>query len=156
MLKQLGATRKGSEEQADTYFHVPDGRLKLREIADAPAELIYYERNESGKRRDCNYWIFRTDDPEPLKALLEEALGVDMIVAKKREVYYLDRVKINLDRVVGLGDFIEFEVPADEGFEPADRRARELKSQLGVRDDDVVACSYSDLVRGRSANTRTG
>jgi len=31
-------------DQIDTFFRVPQGRLKLREFADRSAELIYYER----------------------------------------------------------------------------------------------------------------
>ena len=43
-LSALGAERVGTFRQTDSYFRVPEGRLKLREVEDGgTAELIYYE-----------------------------------------------------------------------------------------------------------------
>ena len=36
-------------EQDDTYFSAPHGRLKLRQFADGSAELIHYQRPDTGE-----------------------------------------------------------------------------------------------------------
>ncbi len=151
ILEQLGAERLGAEEQVDTYFSVPSGRLKLREIAGAPSELVWYRRVETGERRDCDYELSRHDDASELKRVLACALGVKARVAKKREVYGLGRTKINLDEVVGLGCFIEFEaeVVAQVSAE-AEERVRDLTKRFGLAPEDVVLVSYSDLLPGAS------
>lgn len=148
ILGNLGAGSGGVEKQVDTYFRVPEGRLKLREIEGSDSELIYYRRIESGSRRDCIYEISRHPDPSALKEVLGSALGVDVTVAKTREVYWFNGVKINLDDVEGLGRFIEFEAPADgEGLEAADGRVKELTSAFGIEKEHMIASSYSDMVR---------
>ncbi len=47
----IGATDQGVLRQTDTYFHAPTGRLKLREIDDARAELIHYARPTAASGR---------------------------------------------------------------------------------------------------------
>ena len=49
--------------QTDTFFHVHDGRLKLREFADGSAELISYSRADEAEPRLCRYERFAVDDP---------------------------------------------------------------------------------------------
>ncbi len=147
ILEDMGAEVFRTEEQVDTYFRVPEGRLKLREIEGQPSELIYYQRVENGGRRDCVYQIYRHPRSEELGKVLASALGVRVVVRKTREVYYLGRVKVNLDLVRDLGSFIEFEVPVEEeGPASAERKARELRKKFSIKDDDLVLCSYSDLV----------
>ncbi len=41
MLKNNNAEFKGTDHQIDTYFHVPNGRLKLRE-GNIENHLIHY------------------------------------------------------------------------------------------------------------------
>ena len=143
------------EEQTDTYFRVSAGRLKLREIRGHESELIFYDRNESGARRECSYAIYRHPPSPRLKELLVAALGDLVTVAKRREVHWIGPVKVNLDEVEGLGSFVEFEVPVTESMEAAQDRIRELKEAFAIADDDMVNCSYSDLIKA-GPSTRTG
>jgi predicted adenylyl cyclase CyaB len=147
ILSDLGSREGGTEEQVDTYFDVGSGRLKLREIAGSEAELIFYRRNESGGRRDCTYDIFRHPDPSALKTVLTAALGVQSRVRKTRHVHWLEGVKVNLDDVEGLGRFIEFEAAADaRGPERAQCVVRDMVSRFGIRPEDVISSSYSDML----------
>ena len=43
---KLGATFQGDIHQVDTYFRVPEGRLKLREKEPGGDELIFYRRDD--------------------------------------------------------------------------------------------------------------
>jgi len=148
ILKELRASFEGVEKQVDTYFKVPAGRLKLREIAGGGSELIFYRRDEAAARRDCAYEIATIPDPSKLKDVLVSALRVDVRVAKTREVYRLAGVKINLDEVHGLGGFIEFEVRVQgNDFDGADSKVKELMKRFGIGAGDALCCSYSDMVR---------
>jgi adenylate cyclase class IV len=45
IVRAIAGVRSGGVEmQVDTYFHVPHGRLKLREINEESATLIFYDR----------------------------------------------------------------------------------------------------------------
>lgn len=147
ILRELGARPGGTERQIDTYYATRKGRLKLREIEGRGSELIHYRRVEDGSRRECRYLLYRHAPSETLKELLASALEVLCTVRKTREVYHLGEVKFNLDDVVGLGRFIEFEVRADaSGMERAQKRLDELRGRFGIGEDQVVLCSYSDMV----------
>ncbi|HEX4110225.1 MAG TPA: hypothetical protein VHX88_18995 [Solirubrobacteraceae bacterium] len=43
---QLGAVDHGERGQRDTYFHVPRGRLKLREERPGEPHVVHYERSD--------------------------------------------------------------------------------------------------------------
>ena len=48
----LGAEDRGVLVQRDTYFRVPDGRLKLREETPGGAALIQYHRPDEAVARE--------------------------------------------------------------------------------------------------------
>lgn len=145
--ESLGATRAGVLVQTDTYFRVPQGRLKLREAAGRSAELIYYERANETRLRDSAYYVLPTPAPAETRAALSKALGVRGVVRKRRELWMYHNVRIHLDEVEGLGSFVEFEAviasPADEA--PSHERLARLTAALAIRDEDRIAGSYSDL-----------
>ncbi len=144
----LGATLHGVEEQTDTFFRVPAGRLKLRVVEGRQAELIWYDRPDRKETRESAYYLVPVPDPVGLKAALTAALGVRGQVAKRREVFLWHNVRIHLDRVAGLGDFVEFEAvlsrPEDAG--PSQERLVHLGRVLGIDPAATLAPSYTDLL----------
>jgi predicted adenylyl cyclase CyaB len=149
VMRSLGATSHWTTRQVDTYFHVPRGRLKLREHDDRPgAELIGYERPDHGGARESAYRVVHVPDAAAMKATLAGALGVRVVVAKRRTLYTWHNVRVHLDAVEGLGTFIEFEAvlrtPEDEAASPA--RVAHLAELLDIHDADRIAGSYSDLL----------
>lgn len=130
--------------QTDTYFLLPRGRLKLREIEGKPSELIYYDRLESTPERWSTYIRQQMPSGSGLKTLLTAALGVRTVVKKERRVFLYRGARIHLDRVEGLGTFLEFEVPAgkDGGEESL---MRELRALFGIEERAIVALSYADM-----------
>jgi adenylate cyclase class IV len=145
---QLGARDAGLEVQTDTFFRVPSGRLKLREISGQQAVLIGYARPDQTGARMCNYHLAPVPDAAALKALLSDVLGVRGVVAKRRHVYLWHNVRIHLDEVAVLGSFIEFEavltLPADEAAAPA--QLDELCRVFEIAPADHLAPSYADLL----------
>jgi predicted adenylyl cyclase CyaB len=134
--------------QVDTFFNVPRGRLKLREFDDSTGELIHYDRPDSPGPKQSNYILSGTNEPGSLKKALGSALGVHAVVKKKRILFLAGQTRIHLDEVEGLGQFIELEVVLRPGQTTSEGEAiaRELMSELGIQQSDLVAGAYVDLL----------
>jgi predicted adenylyl cyclase CyaB len=134
--------------QEDTFFNVPQGRLKLRVLSGDQGQLIYYRRpNQEGPKRS-DYHIFHTSDPENLKHVLELAYGIRGVVRKTRYLYLVGQTRVHLDDVEGLGQFIELEVVLQEGQGDSDGQAiaENLMSSLGVEKSDLLESAYMDMI----------
>lgn len=145
--RTLGADLWGDLRQTDTYFAVPNGRLKLRETAGLQGELVFHQRDEDGADRPSNYEVVHTKEPLALRNLLATALGVLAVVKKRRTLLVLDGARIHLDNVEGLGRFLELEVPVHEDDAPARDMINWLLGQLDLSWEQCIRASYVDLVR---------
>jgi predicted adenylyl cyclase CyaB len=134
--------------QDDTFFNVPHGRLKLRQFGDGSAELIHYHRPDTREAKLSDYVRTPVAEPASLRAALERALGSRGRVIKQRLVLLVGATRIHLDRVEGLGEFIELEVvlrdeqSEREGVATADALMREL----GLAQAPRIAGAYLDLL----------
>ena len=137
------------QHQVDTYFKVADGRLKLREIEGAEPQLIWYRRSDQPNAKGSDYLLVPIVDSASLKEALSGAVGIDVVVDKVREIYLHDNVRIHLDRVEGLGEFLEFEAVLSNAID--DVKGHEqlswLLQQFSIAEKDLVATSYSNLLR---------
>lgn len=148
VAEQVMTARLPDERQRDTYFDCRRGRLKLREINQEQAQLIAYERANEQHSRASAYTITPIAEPKSFTEALEAALGILVIVEKRREIYLYQTVRIHLDEVQDLGCFLEFE--AVLGGEASQCEGHELVAELrrkfGIADADLIAVSYSDLL----------
>ena len=157
-LTSLKAEHVGTFRQIDTYFAVPKGRLKLRETGDQErAELVYYEREDVAAPKRSDVFIVKVQKQALFKKMLENVLQTKVVVDKVREIYQLytfegeksRRIRVHLDKVLGLGTFIEFEMEASGRTEETlkeDRRILELfMEKLEISRDSFQKLSYSDL-----------
>ncbi|WP_376691484.1 class IV adenylate cyclase [Wenzhouxiangella sp. EGI_FJ10409] len=135
-------------EQDDTFFGCADGRLKLRDFGNGNAELIFYRRPDQAGPGQSEYRITPTEDPEGLRAVLADALGISGRVRKQRTLFLTGRTRIHLDRVEGLGDFVELEVVLADGERSAtgEAEAQYLMERLRIADADLVEVAYVDLL----------
>ncbi len=147
-LLNNGAAYKGTDEQTDTYFNVPHGRLKLRE-GNIENNLIFYDRGNQAGPKDSHFHLVKVEDANGLKEVLTKANKIKIIVRKRREIYYIANVKFHIDEVPELGSFIEIEA----GNLLADLSAVQLREQcnfylheLGIKNEDLVEVSYSDML----------
>ena len=139
-------------EQEDIFFNSPQGRLKLRLFPNGVGNLIYYERPDSNQAKQSDYIIYETNKPEGLKLLLEKTLGRKITVKKIRHLYISGQTRIHLDRIEGLGTFVEIEVVLHQGQIPQEgyRIAEELMKRLHIEDDQLVSGAYADLIEQKA------
>ena len=142
---RIGAESHGDIRQIDTYFRVPEGRLKLREADPGRTELVQYHRPDDAGPKGCDYQLSPCE--ASIKSLLSEALGTHAIVDKVRTLWLWENVRIHLDRVEDLGDFIEFEAVLDEHHDDTDghKKLDYLIEEFGITDDDHERVSYLEL-----------
>ena len=133
--------------QEDTFFNTPQGRLKLRRLADH-AELIYYTRPDRQGPKRSDYSLARSTDPENLRRVLELAYGIRGVVKKTRYLYLVGQTRVHLDDVEGLGQFMELEVVMGEGQSDLEGQkiAEDLMSVLGLEPTDLIDGAYMDLL----------
>ncbi len=134
--------------QDDTFFRVPHGRLKLRVFADGAGELIHYHRPDAQGPKLSDYLITAVADPESLRDVLERACGIAGRVIKRRVLVLAGQTRIHLDRVQGLGDFLELEVVLREGQTEAEGTAiaQHVLAALGVPAASLISGAYLDLL----------
>ncbi|MBV9911598.1 MAG: class IV adenylate cyclase [Sinobacteraceae bacterium] len=134
--------------QQDTYFACTAGRLKLRTGPAGAGELIYYRRENQASPKESVYQRVPTADPVALRDLLIQALGQVGRVEKVRTLFLRGRTRIHIDRVRGLGDFLELEVVLADSEPPAQgiAEAHELLLQLGIGSSQLIEGSYLDLL----------
>lgn len=147
VCRALGAVAQGDIRQKDTYFPVPGGRFKLRESDPGEDYLVFYRRPDAGAARGCDYDIAVVE--RGIGPVLAAALGTLAVVEKVRTLFLWENVRIHLDRVAGLGDFIEFEAVLSEQYDDEDghRKVARLQEAFGIAPEDLVDTSYLELVR---------
>ncbi len=136
-------------DQDDTFFACRDGRLKLRVFGGgAVAELIAYRRADAEGPKTSDYRIAPVADADALRATLAHALGATGRVVKQRTLYLVGRTRVHLDRVEGLGDFLELEVVLadDEPDAAGETEAATLLGRLGIDPRQRVRGAYVDLL----------
>jgi len=144
----------GEDHQVDTYFNVPNGRLKLREGIIEHA-LIFYQRNNVAGAKQSDVTLYPHEPDAALKQILTQSLGIKTVVDKKRKIYFIENVKFHFDSVEGLGNFVEVEAIDKDGsigMEKLKEQCNQYQHILGVADNDFMAESYSDLLLAKKSS----
>jgi len=120
----------------------------MRKVSDTEGELIFYQRPDHAGPKESRYFLVPTSCPDALRENLALAYGVIGRVRKLRVLFGVGRTRIHLDRVEGLGDFLELEVvmTEHESLETGRSIAQELLQTLGVSSEQLVSCAYVDLL----------
>ncbi len=143
--------------QDDTFFRCASGRLKLRAFSATSGELIFYRRANEHGPKESFYVRTPTTSPESLRACLALAYGEVGRVVKQRTLYLVGRTRVHLDRVEGLGHYLELEVVLEENesVEVGVQEAHALLAQLGIEPSQLVETAYVDLLAQTGANPPT-
>jgi predicted adenylyl cyclase CyaB len=157
LVATMSDTPPKTLRQRDTFFRCSTGRLKLRELETGEGELIFYDRANVTGAKQSHYEIAPVADSVTLKSVLRQALGEEAVVEKTRVLYLVGQTRVHLDMVNGLGTFLELEVVLRPDQTPAEGHeiAAALMSRLGIREVDLVATAYADMLTesaGRDCN----
>jgi len=144
---RLGFEALGILSQRDTFFHVAQGKLKLREEG-AGARLIHYWRRREGDLELSDYEIVPVPEPTRTRSMLASALGIMAEVRKERTLLMRGNIRLHLDRVEGLGDFGEIEAVLESGETAESNRVavREILSALDIGERDLISVSYFEMM----------
>jgi predicted adenylyl cyclase CyaB len=149
-LFETGARRVGVFHQVDTYYRVPKGRLKLREIEEeTAAQLVYYERENVAEPKRSTVFLVTIPRPQKFKRLVEQVVRIRGVVDKIREIYSYEGTQIHLDTVGDLGFFVEFE--RGTSTDPKDQkedlqRLEQLRVKLSIDRRNLEKRSYVDMI----------
>ncbi len=96
--------------------------------------------------------IIQTEDPQTLLAALTAAVGVDVVVTKRRRLFLWQNVRIHLDDVERLGTFLELEAvaPADSDLQNEHKLVERLRDAFSITDDRLCATGYAQQLIARS------
>lgn len=148
ILQQQNARFIGVDRQVDTYFNVPEGRLKLRE-GNIENQLIFYKRDNQSGPKKSEVLLYPFQENKTLKEILTVTNGVKVVVSKERSIYFIDNVKFHVDSVADLGTFMEIEAidrTDTISLEKLEEQCRFYMDLLKIEGTDLVEVSYSDLL----------
>lgn len=147
ILMAHGAEFRGLDRQCDTYFQCGQGRLKLRE-GNVENALIFYRRPDTPAPKVSEWEIERLLPENEIGSVLTAALGVKVVVEKEREIYFVDNVKFHIDRVEGLGRFVEIEAVGEDASELERLHAQcsQWLELFGIEERQLEPRSYSDML----------
>ena len=120
--------------------------IKAR-VSDLVEVEVQARRIATAGPKVSDYCISRTDSPAAMRETLARALGVVGRVRKLRRLYLVDRTRIYLDNVEGLGSLVELEVVLAEGESPGQGAeiAQRIMNSLGIGGSQLVQGAYVDL-----------
>lgn len=141
----------GIDHQKDTYFNVPNGRLKLRQ-GNIEKNLIFYNRPDQSGPKQSDFSLAPVPGGDEMEHLLQQALGIKIIVNKTRKIFYIANVKFHIDTVDGLGSFAEIEASnrhyPDKTIEELQQQCEHYLKAFDIKSEDLINNSYSDMLGG--------
>lgn len=151
----IGADSIGTFQQTDTYFRVPDAKLKKRETPGAPTEYIFYNRPNRTRPKLSSYTLYT--EAQAIERFGASPLPVWVVVKKSRALHMYQGVRIHLDEVEGLGHFIEFEAIVTTAHNLADchNMVDELRRAFSPAMGEPIACGYAELLAAESPAHQT-
>lgn len=148
LLRQIGAERKKVLTQIDSYYQSKSGRLKMRIQDKQEYELIHYFRPDTLTHKLSEYRIIYLKQSEgaALHQILADVLGEKVVVKKKRTLWIYGNTRIHLDKVEGLGEYLELESVVKNGMAAARKEYDYLMEVLDLNLYPKEKKSYSDLL----------
>ncbi len=143
VLKKIGARKTATLKQKDIYYKNKTGLLKLR-IENGKSSIIKYARTEKSSDRFSNYSVLHFE--EDAVKFFDGILTVETVVDKTRELYMYKNTRIHLDKIKGLGNFLELETLVLYGKADARKKFSELLQLLEIETSQELRCSNRDLM----------
>ncbi|MFA6963750.1 MAG: class IV adenylate cyclase [Patescibacteria group bacterium] len=144
-VESLGAEKKGLKTTIDYYFNVPQEQARTKYLRirfdqnEKSGELAYHEVVDD---LQTNEWETVVGDASLTQEILEKlGFPFEVKVQKERTKYNFMEAEILLDKVDGLGEFVEIEAP-DQSI------LNEIVQKLGINEENVVSgLGYPDMIK---------
>lgn len=151
LIEQYGGKKIKLLYQKDSYFVFNKGLLKLRE-QNGVFELIKYKRDEINKERWSDYSLLYLNG-QNVEKYLYDIFNLECIVKKERTLIIYKNTRIHLDKVEGLGNFLELETVVEKiTREEAKEEFEEVVNILHLDLSNEIRKSYRDLILEKSGN----
>lgn len=162
-LEELGFVSTKGKYEKDIYFNGnktdlrrEDKALRIRESRDLQTGTTTYELNYKGPKLD-NISMTRSEVEFTVPSIEEAELMFNGLgfyeagsVEKVRSYYNKGDLTCCIDKVTGLGDYLEIEiVTTKDKYDEAISRIQKLLGEMGLSMEDTIRSSYlSMLERG--------
>ncbi len=151
-LVSMGARKLGIFKQVDLYFQHPCRDFKLTDevlrvrMQNGRTLLTYKGPRMKGKSKSRLEIQVEVSDQNKIISILK-SLGFKLSyeLRKVRELWEIGEVKIGLDTVDRLGNYVELEVISND-INEANRKIDEIISKLGLDAGKVTAKTYVELI----------
>jgi adenylate cyclase class IV len=154
----IGAIHAEILRHTDTYFRVPDAKLKKRESVGHPTEWVFYSRPGQSRAKLSNFTLYSEHQARERFGAAE--LPVWVVVKKVRELWSWEGVRIHLDTVDGLAHmpnedgtrgpatFIEFEalVTPERSLAKAHEQVEFLRKSFLPAAGEPLSVGYAELL----------
>jgi adenylate cyclase class 2 len=162
-LDETDATLVGTVEQADVYYDAPDRnfaetdealRVRTEQSGDETGTRLTYKgplvEQASKTREEAKTTV---GDSDALSDILS-GLGYEPAaeVHKERTRFHLRGYTVTLDRVEGLGEFVEVETEVEDDIDTAREGARNVMETIGLDPDEQIRTSYLGLLLEEDAS----
>ena len=149
-LRAAGAKKRSAVTNKDTFYDLPGEPLRkkgatLRIRRQGKKTILTYKSRSRSKTVKAKEETELTVDPSI--AILLKGLGYVKTFEKetRRTEYGLGGVTVCVDRVKGLGNWVEFEVFGAAG--PSRKKIVKAASKLGIPESQLVTSSYVAMLR---------
>ena len=145
-IRVLGAQKLGAVLHEDRYF-IPKGKhasevnelIRIRKEGDE--DLLFTYKGPVANKKVRNRLVINKPIQENEVSIIKNDYNEIVGTNKKRVIFFLGPVLINLDHVENLGNFIEFEVQKEKDFYLIDF----LIKKLGLDWQNSTRLSYFEL-----------
>lgn len=146
ICRAIGATPLDERVETDTYFRTTHGRFKRRERAGEPPAFIFYDRSDRSRPKLSHFTVYT--ESEATARFGNNPLPVRGVVRKRRCVWMHGAVRVHLDHIVGLGDFLELEtlVSPENNVARAHAAVAALREAFSPALGEAISCAYVDLI----------
>lgn len=162
-IKTNGYKLKAGSNESDTYYSRPDVDfldtkecLRIRRAATY-SELTYKPGSTNDMRKQGRIWKQELNLNLPDKVAEETIhdilMNLDFIelvtVEKQRKTYSNSGVNLSLDKITGLGNFLEIEIMSSETkIKDSLLMIDQIVDELGLEPENKVTLPYRDLLLG--------
>lgn len=115
-------------------------------VQNVPSQLVQYSRPDVAGPKLSQFDVLPIAAPDVLNRMLTTSLGVKGEVRKVRHLFLHEQTRIHLDRVEGLGNYLEFEVclRPEQSIEEGTQIAQKLRKVFDIQDGDLLQGAYLD------------